>query len=123
MAGPDTRADELRGLPGASEEQIRAWLASQESEDAPAATAGRLHERPDFSQPLEVWPTNWPALLLFLELQTQWLRNAQGRPMGLMYASVQAALWCRGEKKRHRRELYEALVDMQHAVVEGWHEL
>lgn len=41
---------------------------------------------------LEVWPQNWPAVRLFLAMQTQWRRAGMtGVPTGLDYAALPVA--------------------------------
>jgi hypothetical protein len=98
-----------------------AWLQAQELDaEAPADGA----ERPDLSRPCEVWAENWTAVMLLLQLQTQWHWTEDNRqPRALDYPALQAALWARGVGKRDRAALWDALVDMQHDVLEAWHEL
>lgn len=39
------------------------------------------------TDPVEVWPENWPAWCLFDAMHTQWrTRGMEGRPYGLDYA-------------------------------------
>lgn len=42
---------------------------------------------------VEVWPENWPAVQLFAAVQTQWrVHGFTGRPLGLDYPAVEAAM-------------------------------
>ncbi len=57
---------------------------------------------------VEVWKANWPSVLLFLRLETQWRCVARGMGgilhwLGLDYAAAAALLdqRTRGEKRRH----------------------
>jgi len=47
---------------------------------------------PELPKPVDedfgVWPENWPALEMFLRVQTQW-RTTMGGVIGLDYAAVQ----------------------------------
>ncbi|MCE2910213.1 MAG: DUF1799 domain-containing protein [Burkholderiaceae bacterium] len=40
----------------------------------------------------EVLPENWPTLLAFLAVQTQWRIGGMGHPVGLDYQGVDVAL-------------------------------
>ena len=43
-----------------------------------------------------VWPENWPAVQVFMAMQTQWRRNAMtGRREGLIYEALDRVMrWC-----------------------------
>jgi len=44
------------------------------------------------ARPVAVWPENWPALRLFLAVQTQWrIAGMAGVPIGLDYAALPVA--------------------------------
>jgi hypothetical protein len=73
---------------------------------------------PDLDRPAEVWPENWPALLLFLRLQNQWHRDPEGRRQGLRFEALQSAMWMKDVKRADRPRLFDELVDMQDAALE-----
>lgn len=45
----------------------------------------------DFAAPFEVWPENWPAFCLFMDMQTQW-RMGMDMPTGLDYTALVALM-------------------------------
>lgn len=51
---------------------------------ASAQAFGLIIDLPEV-EPLPVWPEHWPALRLFMALQTQWRLGPTGRPCGLIY--------------------------------------
>lgn len=98
---------------GMSQEQARQWIDSQEPEAEPGQAAGG---------PCHVWPENWPALGLFLRLQTQWVRNpVSGERQALRYEAAEAAMNMMGVEQR--AELFTHLVEMEHAALEAFDEL
>ena len=70
---------------GMAEADARRWLEAQEPENAApgAEQAG--------GEPLEVWPENWPAWVLFCEMETQW-RVGPGGATGLDYTPLFARM-------------------------------
>lgn len=100
---------------GVAPDQAEAWLAAQVPE-------GEEHDV-DLTEPTEVWPENWPALQLFLKLQTQWHCDAEGHRVGLRYEAMQSAMWMQGVKREERPRLFDNLVEMQHAALEVIHGL
>ncbi len=90
---------------GVREEQIAPWLGEQEQE----AVA------------FEVWPENWPALELFLALQTQWRHAGMaGLPTGLDYAAIEPALRLMGMAPSP--QLFADLRVMEDAALVALHE-
>lgn len=67
------------------------------------------------SKDFEVWPENWPALQMFLRVQTQWRVGMNGL-IGLDYGAVAWLLSLYSETDQHR-ELLEALQIMEGAVL------
>ena len=67
------------------------------------------------SEDFEVWPENWPALQMFLRVQTQWRVGMNGL-IGLDYGAVAWLLSLYSETDQHR-ELLEALQIMEGAVL------
>ena len=100
---------------GMAEADARRWLEAQEPENAApgAEQAG--------GEPLEVWPENWPAVGLFLRLQTQWARDWNGRRTGLRYEAVEAAVNLMG--LTDKATVFDHIVEMQHAALEAFDEL
>lgn len=109
----DLRHLELQKM-GITAEAAAAWVASQEPEAAEEGGDTLVQA----SGPHEVWPDNWPALRLFLQVQTQWRWAPSGRPVGLAYQGVESAMRLR--RLPNRTELFEQLVEMEHAAIEAW---
>lgn len=71
-----------------------------------------------------VWACNWPVLLAFLAVETQWQRNAfSGHITGLDYRGVQAWLDMRYLSRRKRRDIFEGLQIMERAALDALPEL
>lgn len=105
----DQRHIELTKM-GYSEQAAREWIASQEPEPDPdLPLAG--------GQPTLVWPQNWPALGLFLRLQTQWVRGFNGEHTGLRYEAAEAAM--NMMSLPDRAKVFDHLVEMEHAALEA----
>jgi hypothetical protein len=116
----DHRSAELQQL-GVAADVAAAWLAQQEPEpDADDAAAAALGQADDPHAPLAMWPENWPALTLFLQLQTQWRFTAAGVLQGLRYGEVQVVMQLLKLKKKRR--LFEQLQEMEQAALEAWDE-
>lgn len=112
----DLRLDELTGL-GADGDEAAAWLAAQ----APEGEGDEDDDEPlDDDGPLVVWPENWPVVKLFLLLQTQWRRTAEGALDSLRWDAAELAM--KRLRLKHKRRLFEHLVEMEHAALEAWHE-
>lgn len=43
-------------------------------------------------QTFQVWPSNWEAALMFLDLDDQWLFSPMGRAMGIRFTSIQSSI-------------------------------
>lgn len=69
----------------------------------------------------EVYEENWPTLMCFLRLHTQWrylpLPHGPALRMGLDYAAVHALL--RIERVRNRARVFAGLQTMESAVLGG----
>lgn len=63
----------------------------------------------------EVWPENWPALLLFMDVQTQWNTDS-GAFVGLRYEAVEAVMRIR--RMKDRDALLDDLRVMEYAALE-----
>ena len=57
-------------------------------DDAAAFGVALPAQEPEEPEPFEVWEENWPAVELFLRVQTQWRVGMNG-PVGLDYGAVQ----------------------------------
>jgi hypothetical protein len=99
---------------GVPADQAQAWLAAQQPEDQHAEGTDEGD-----GQPLAVWPENWPALGLFLRLQTQWVKDAAGHREGLRHESIESALNLKVRDADERSKLYDHLVEMEHAALEA----
>lgn len=63
----------------------------------------------------EVWAENWPALDLFLRVQTQWRIGGMGGCFGLDYTAVEAAM--RMIKADKTEELFDKIQVMEFAAL------
>jgi hypothetical protein len=63
-----------------------------------------------------VWPENWPALLMFLRMETQWRIGFGGRE-GLDYSVLEWLLKLYPED--NPRQLFEDLRVMEAAILEA----
>jgi Phage related hypothetical protein (DUF1799) len=80
------------------------WMDDDEDDEALLA---------DGYRPGEVWGENWPALILFTALITQWRMGPSG-PIGLDYAVVpQVAREVCGLRRRALREVWWPLQVME----------
>ena len=66
----------------------------------------------------EVWNVNWPSVLLFLELETQWRCVARGMTgvllwLGLDYGAVADVLEMRSKAARRRRSNKRVFEDLR----------
>lgn len=56
-----------------------------------------------------VWPENWPPVLLFNALATQWRLTPMGQRAGLDYAAIPALLRLKGVPRADWPDLFDAL--------------
>jgi len=108
----DERQAELERL-GISAADAEAWLAEQDPEDD-------TEDGPNTSQPLVIWPENWPVLQLFMRLQTQWRFGGEGKLLGLRYDAAEIVI--RQMRMKKRRRLFDQLQEMEHEALEAWDE-
>lgn len=71
----------------------------------------------------DVWPENWPALTLFLAMETQWRVAPSGGYLGLDYAALPAVLDLLGIAPDRRRALFGDLRVMESEVLTAATEL
>ena len=68
------------------------WCSSGKTDkgevEAAAAAFGISLPEPEAEKDFEVWKENWPAVELFLRVQTQWRIGGMGNLCGLCYADV-----------------------------------
>lgn len=83
----------LQGTPDAAAEH-----------EAAAAFGLLLHSEP--APPCEVWADHWPAVRLFIAVQSQW-RTGPAGPIGLDYSALPA--WVRPGGPRRGRRVLQAL--------------
>jgi len=113
----DERSSDLQ-LMGITPERALAWLAEQD--EAPPALDGQAgDERP--GDPLHIWPENWPALRVWMRLQTQWHQSPTGRLAGLRYpeAERQVQRLMPGASQAQQDQVFEHLQDMELAALEA----
>ena len=65
----------------------------------------------------DVWAENWPALTLFLAMETQWRLAPSGGYVGLDYAALPAVLELLGIAPDRRRALFGDLRTMENEVL------
>lgn len=86
--------------------------------DRVAAEAWVKAQAPDAIDEFEVWPINWRAAVLFLDLQTQW-RTVGG--MGVFYTGLDyAAVWATINNlvvAPQRRMMFRAICIMERAAI------
>lgn len=63
-----------------------------------------------------MWPENWPALMLFLDMETQW-RVMEGMLVGLRYDAAETVMRIR--KLRNRSALLSDLQTMERAAMKA----
>ncbi len=66
----------------------------------------------------EVWPENWDAVMLFVDLMTQW-RMGMGSPVALDYAAIPVVMDLNGTPAYQRRELFDAIRVMEVGALEA----
>lgn len=81
------------------------------------AALGVTVEAVEADEHCEVWDVNWPSVLIFLALETQWRCVARGTTgvllwLGLDYGSVSALLSRRTKAERRRRSDAEVFADL-----------
>lgn len=119
---PPTTAGRLADLE--AEQAWRARRAGLRPIERQAERPGNERpRRPDDAPPPDVvylvWPENWPAVALWLELGTQWrLAGEMGVRAGLDYAAVWAHLDRVVEDPKERRERMADLRLMERAAIE-----
>jgi hypothetical protein len=66
-----------------------------------------------------VLPPNWPALMVFLALDTQWRRSQQGRRLGIDYTAIEPVLRLKGVPRKKWQDVFWRLQVMELAAVEA----
>ncbi len=68
----------------------------------------------------DVWPENWEVWQFFLQVQTQWVRaGMDGRRACLNWPSVEVVAKAFGMRGKQWRELVQALMTVEAAVLEA----
>ncbi len=96
----DTRREDLERL-GASAKQIEEMLG------------------PDGDQPpaFRVFPTNWPAMQVFMAMDTQWDVIPPGILVRLIYEAMPAVMDMLGVRKRSRCDIFKRVRIIEKAVL------
>jgi hypothetical protein len=70
--------------------------------------------------PFEVWPDNWPAIMVYRSMRTQWNVGPAG-PVGLVYASL-GEVWRRLKvPPSDRDQVFQDLQVMEEAALTHMH--
>ena len=80
------------------------------------ASAADLEKFEKKEDAFEVWEENWPAVEMFLLLQTQWVVGVNG-PVGLNYQSIEFLFKLYRSKKR--RELFEDIREIERGALDA----
>lgn len=95
----------MRGFGASAEELEKAEALMQKAQDAEVC---------------DVWPENWPVLMFFLKVQMQWMRaGMDGRRVCLNWPGVQVVAGALGQRGKAWREMVEALLVIERAVLEA----
>lgn len=71
----------------------------------------------DETEPGErIWPCNWEAVMLFVDLSTQW-RSGMGGAIGLDYAAVEATMRLQDIARSRRADLFQRVRIMEAAAL------
>ena len=66
--------------------------------------------------PVEIWPDNVDAVNVFIDMSTQWRVGVAGAT-GLDYGVIEKVMQLGGIRKKHRREVFEAVRIMESAAI------
>jgi hypothetical protein len=70
---------------------------------------------------VEVFADNWPALMVFLDMQTQWHEGFAG-PTGLVYASLPEVYRKHGIRRAEQADAFEGVQTMERETLAVWRE-
>lgn len=73
-------------------------------------------DEPPAERDTEVWPDNWPVLLVFSDLMSQWNAGMNG-VIGLRYEALPLVLKLHGIKRKRQREVFDGLRVMESAAI------
>ncbi len=105
-------------------EGMRAMNAKQWQIDAVQARIDKQRAALQESDHFQVWRCNWPVVVSFLRLSTQWMRSGLGGQItGLHYSNVLAWLEHRYPSRRMRKQIFEGIQIMERAALDGLAEL
>ncbi len=66
-----------------------------------------------------VLPCNWPALMVFLTLDTQWRRGPMGHRLGIDYTAIEPVLRLMGVQRKKWTETFARLRTLESAALEA----
>lgn len=72
------------------------------------------------NQVVEVWPDNWPAWRLFMQVSTQWTVGMAG-PTGLRYEALYPLLDRFTETEDDWRSMFEDIHELERAALTAMH--
>ena len=85
--------------------------------NAAAAALGLVIEQPiELEEEFYLWPECVPAFNCWRRIQTQWVRDAEGRLLGLNYPGVKVVIGFYFSKRLHS-EIFSALQAMEIAHI------
>lgn len=65
-----------------------------------------------------VLPSNWPAVEIFLAMETQWDVIPPGVAVRMVYEAMPAVMDMMGVKKRYRRDIFRRIRIIEAAVLD-----
>jgi len=84
-----------------------------------AGKLAKLAQMPAYTEEIEVWPENWPAINFFLEYcATQW-RTGMAGATGLDYTAVLACIRTLGLARDKRDELFADVRTLERGALEA----
>jgi hypothetical protein len=72
----------------------------------------------DYAETVELWPENWPAWCLFVDIQTQWRTSGMGGPSGLDYGPLFKLMEHQGLTGKEWREMFDDIRALESAALD-----
>lgn len=92
--------------------------------NAPQEVIDRVTCDPDeeVQDDCEVWPENWPSVMLFLALGTQWTVSPHGKVIGIHYPSITSAMDLKNISKPRRASMFDDIRLMEETALNVFRE-